>query len=57
MVALPIATPVTKPLAETEAIVGVLLLHVTFLFVALVGIMIGIKYSVSSMPISWTLPH
>jgi hypothetical protein len=44
-VAPPAAAPLTQP-SDTVAIEVLLLLHVTFLFVALVGVMLGIKVSV-----------
>jgi hypothetical protein len=46
MFALPMATPVTKPLADTVAIAGALLLNVTALLVALSGVTMGINCSV-----------
>jgi cytochrome b561 len=46
MVAIPALTPVTKPLFDTVATAVLLLLHVTFLFVALAGVMVGIRVSV-----------
>jgi hypothetical protein len=45
MVALPIAKPLTKPFDDTDAIEGELLLHVTFLLVALAGKTVAVNVS------------
>jgi hypothetical protein len=46
IIAFPAATALTTPVAETVAIAVLLLLHVTFLFVALVGETVAINVSV-----------
>ena len=47
MVADPALTPVTAPFGDTVAIEALLLLHVTSLFVALAGVMAGVRVSVA----------
>jgi hypothetical protein len=50
MLAFPGLTAVTVPFVDTEAIAALLLLHVTFLFVALLGAIVGMR--VSDLPIA-----
>jgi hypothetical protein len=45
MVAIPGLTALTVPFVDTEAIAALLLLHFTFLFVALLGSIIGMRVS------------
>jgi hypothetical protein len=46
IVAVPADTPLTSPLADTVALAVLLLAHVTFLFVALLGAMVATSVSV-----------